>query len=228
MKKKILFFEPNAVLRTALLDQLIINKNFDVIQSKSLQDVKSHIEKSPVDLLIMGEDGGPHSLSSIMKFVGEIGFTNKILIIKNGASGEISSSEDFTDNHHVIEKPFRIQFFIKKINFVLAKISGSSDVSYRIGPFVFFPEKKVIKFNDQSDIELTEKEVGILKCLLSHGEEPVDRKKLLKQVWNYNLGVTTHTLESHIYRLRQKLETDPSIPRLIISEGGGFKINQTQ
>ena len=91
--------------------------------------------------------------------------------------------------------------------------------------FVFFPEKKVIKFNDQPDIELTEKEVGILKCLLSHGEEPVDRKKLLKQVWNYNPGVTTHTLETHIYRLRQKLEISPSAPRIIVSEGGGFKLN---
>ena len=227
MKKKILFFEPNAVLRTALLDQIILNKNFDVIQSKSLHDVESHIEQSPVDLLIMGEDVGPHSLSLLLKFIKEINFTNKILFIKDGDSGEISSFEGFTNSHHVIEKPFRIQFFIKKIDFVLAKISGSSDVSYRIGPFVFFPEKKVIKFDDQTNIELTEKEVSILKCLLSNGEEPVDRKKLLKQVWNYNLDVTTHTLESHIYRLRQKLETDPSIPRLIISEGGGFKINQT-
>ena len=227
MKKKILFFEPNAVLRTALLDQIIINKDFDVIESNSLEDVKLHTEKSPVDLLIMGEDGGNYSLSSMMRFVKEIYFKNKILFLKNGDSGKISSSEEFTVNHHVIEKPFRIQFFINKIDFVLAKISGSSDVSYRIGPFVFFPEKKVIKFDDQPDIELTEKEVSILKCLLSHREGPVDRKKLLKQVWNYNLGVTTHTLESHIYRLRQKLETDPSIPRLIISEGGGFKINQT-
>ena len=226
MKKKILFFEPNLELRTVLLDQIIINKDFDVIQSNSLEDVKSHIEQSPVDLLIMGEDVGPHSLSLLLKFIKEINFTNKILFIKDGDSGEISSFEGFTNNHHVIEKPFRIQFFIKKIDFVLAKISGSSDVSYRIGPFVFFPENKVIKFNDQPDIELTEKEVSILKCLLSHGEESVDREKLLKQVWNYNLGVTTHTLESHIYRLRQKLETDPSIPRLIISEGGGFKINQ--
>ena len=226
MKKKILFFEPNFELRTVLLDQIIINKDFDVIQSNSLEDVKSHIEQSPVDLLIMGEDVGPHSLSLLLKFIKEINFTNKILFIKDGDSGEISSFEGFTNNHHVIEKPFRIQFFIKKIDFVLAKISGSSDVSYRIGPFVFFPENKVIKFNDQPDIELTEKEVSILKCLLSHSEESVDREKLLKQVWNYNVGVTTHTLESHIYRLRQKLETDPSIPRLIISEGGGFKINQ--
>ena len=226
MKKKILFFEPNLELRTVLLDQIIINKDFDVIQSNSLEDVKSHIEQSPVDLLIMGEDVGTYSLSLLLKFIKEINFTNKILFIKDCDSGEISSFEGFTNSHHVIEKPFRIQFFIKKIDFVLAKISGSSDVSYRIGPFVFFPENKVIKFNDQPDIELTEKEVSILKCLLSHSEESVDREKLLKQVWNYNVGVTTHTLESHIYRLRQKLETDPSIPRLIISEGGGFKINQ--
>ena len=227
MKKKILFFEPNSVLRTALLDQIIINKDFDVIQSNSLRDVKCHIEQSPIDLLILGEDGFTHSLASIMKFIKEIGFTNKILFMKNSDSGEISSLDDITENYHIIEKPFRIQFFIKKIDFVLAKISGSGDVSYRIGPFVFFPANKLIKLNDQLDIELTEKEVSILKCLLSHGEEPVDREKLLKQVWNYNLGVTTHTLDSHIYRLRQKLEIDPSIPRLIISEGGGFKINQT-
>ena len=63
-----------------------------------------------------------------------------------------------------------------------------------------------------------------MKCLISSGEEGVDRDTLLKQVWNYSSDVTTHTLETHIYRLRQKLEIDPSIPRLIISKGGGFKI----
>ena len=68
--------------------------------------------------------------------------------------------------------------------------------------------------------------MDILRCLLSTNEEIVDREKLLKQVWNYNLDVTTHTLDTHIYRLRQKLEKNPTIPRLIISEGGGFKINQ--
>ena len=77
---------------------------------------------------------------------------------------------------------------------------------------------------DQVKIELTEKEVDILKCLINSGEEYVDREKLLKQVWNYNSDITTHTLETHIYRLRQKLEIDPSIPRLIISKGGGFAI----
>ena len=79
---------------------------------------------------------------------------------------------------------------------------------------------------DRTKIELTEKEAGILKCLLGTDEEIVDRDTILKQVWDYNPSVTTHTLETHIYRLRQKIEIDESIPRLIISKGGGFKINQ--
>jgi DNA-binding response OmpR family regulator len=77
---------------------------------------------------------------------------------------------------------------------------------------------------EKTNVELTEKEVAILKCLISSGEEAVDRDTLLKQVWNYSPDVTTHTLETHIYRLRQKLEIDASIPRLIISKDGGFTI----
>ena len=80
--------------------------------------------------------------------------------------------------------------------------------------------------DNKTKIELTEKEAGILECLLGTDEEIVDRDTILKQVWDYNPSVTTHTLETHIYRLRQKLEIDKSIPRLIISKGGGFKINQ--
>ena len=225
MKKKILLLEPNETLRVTLSEQLIINKDFDITLVDNLQETKWHIAKSPFDLLILGENINSYSISSFLNFIKERQVTNKILFMKDYGSGEISSTEGFTDNHHFIEKPFRIQHLIKKIDFVLAKISGSTDVTHIIGPFVFFPEKKIITFNDQADIELTEKEVGILKCLLSSGEEIVDKDEILKQVWNYNPGVTTHTLETHIYRLRQKLEISPSIPRIIVSEGGGFKLN---
>ena len=225
MKKKILLLEPNETLRLKLSEQLIINKDFDVTLVDNLQDAKWYIAKSPFDLLILGENKKSCSISSFLNFIKEKQVTNKILFMKDYGSREISSSEGFTDNHHFIEKPFRIQHLMKKIDFILAKILGSTDVTHIIGPFVFFPEKKIITFNDQADIELTEKEVGILKCLLSSGEEIVDKDEILKQVWNYNPGVTTHTLETHIYRLRQKLEISPSTPRVIVSEGGGFKLN---
>ena len=225
MKKKILLLETNETLRVTLSEQLIINKDFDVTLVDNLQETKWHIAKSPFDLLILGENIKSYSISSFLNFIKERQVTNKILFMKDYDSGEISSTEGFKDNHYFIEKPFRIQHLIKKIDFVLAKISGSTDVKHIIGPFVFFPEKKIITFNAQADIELTEKEVGILKCLLSSDEEIVDKDEILKQVWNYNPGVTTHTLETHIYRLRQKLEINPATPRIIVSEGGGFKLN---
>ena len=146
-------------------------------------------------------------------------------MIESG-SGEVLIPERSTDQFHIINKPFKFQHFTKKINFLLAKLSGANNVSHIVGPFVFFPKRKMIKTNDRKEIELTEKEVDILRCLLSTDEAIVDREKLLKQVWNYNPDVTTHTLDTHIYRLRKKLEKNPSIPRLIITEDGGFKINQ--
>ena len=226
MKKKILLFEPNEILRVTLSEQLLMNKDYDVALASSLRDFKWHAENSIFDLLIMGEYGKAYSISSFLEFIKEAQITNKILFMIEPGCGEVLISESSTDQYHVINKPFRFQHFTKKINFLLAKLSGENNVYQVVGPFVFFPKRKMMKTNDRKEIELTEKEVGILRCLLSTDEEFVDREKLLKQVWNYNLDVTTHTLDTHIYRLRQKLEKNPSIPRLIISEGGGFKINQ--
>ena len=227
MKKKILFFEPNEALRSTLTEQLVINKDLEVIPVNSLEDVNWRSKRLPFDLIIMGTDQGENNLSSIIKFIGETKIANKIIFFKHAEDGEITSLEGRTNKHYFIEKPFRIHNFMKKIDFVLAKISGQNEATLNMGPFVFFPEKKVMKLNDQTEIELTEKEVNILKCLLSSGGERVEREKLLKQVWDYNLDTTTHTLETHIYRLRQKIEIDPSMPRLIVSEGGGFKIIQS-
>ena len=226
MKKKILLFEPNETLRVTLSEQLLINKQYDVTLANSLRDFKWHAEKSIFDLLIIGEHGESNSISSFLEFIKETHITNKILFMMESGSGEISTIERSTDQYLVINKPFKFQHFMKRINFLLAKLSGENNTSHVVGPFVFFPKRRMIKTSDRKEIELTEKEVGILRCLLSTDEEIVDREKLLKQVWNYNPDVTTHTLDTHIYRLRQKLEKNPSIPRLIISEGGGFKINQ--
>ena len=226
MKKRILFFEPNEMISGALIEQLVINKNYEVIQVSNLDTITFEIKRSPFDLLIIGSDRGAFRLSSVKKFILKEQITNKILFMGDFNADQGASFGGGSDKYHYIEKPFKVQQFIKKIDFILAKISGSSDITHAIGPFVFFPEKKVIILNNQTKIELTEKEAGILKCLLSTDKEIVDRDTILKQVWDYKPSVSTHTLETHIYRLRKKLEIDQSIPRLIISKGGGFKINQ--
>ena len=224
MKKKILFFEPNALLRHTLLEQLSLNKELDINESGNFEDVQYQLEKSSFDLIIMGTDREAFCLSSIGRFIKETKITNRILFMIGSGLRGASSFEESKERHYFIEQPFKIQNLSKKISIILAKISKSNELTHKIGPFMFFPQKKVIMLGDKTKVELTEKEVDILKCLINAGEEIVDKDKLLKQVWNYSSDVTTHTLETHIYRLRQKLEIDSSIPRLIISKGGGFTI----
>ena len=74
-------------------------------------------------------------------------------------------------------------------------------------------------------VRLTEKETAILKYLYRAGTKAVGRQILLNEVWGYNAAVTTHTLETHIYRLRQKIEPDPTNARLLLTEGGGYRLD---
>ena len=224
MNKRILLFEPDGLLRKTLLEQILLNKEFHVAEASSFEDIKYQLTKSSFDLIIISTDREAYGLSSIRQFIEENEVTNIVLFMTEPQISEASSFGESKEKHYFIERPFRIQYLNKKISTILAKISNSTEVTHKIGPFIFFPLKKIITLDDETKIELTEKEVGILKSLTSSGEEAVDRDTLLKQVWNYSSDVTTHTLETHIYRLRQKLEIHPSIPRLIISEGGGFKI----
>ena len=224
MKKRILLFEPNELIRNNLLEKITLKKNFEVVDTDSLENVELQLEKSNFELLIMGTNQGLYSLTSLRQFVEGAKITNLILFMVQAECVDDSFSSDKLTKQHFIEKPFRIENFYKTIFTTLAKISNSKDMTHKIGPFTFFPSKKFIIFGDNKKIELTEKEVDILKCLISSGDKAVDRDELLKQVWNYSSDVTTHTLETHIYRLRQKLEIDSSIPRLIISQGGGFRI----
>ena len=225
MKKKILLFEPSDHLRKALFDQISSVQSYEIFDASSPKDIILQNKSSTFDLIIIGTDNEAHPFSSINQFTQENELNSKILFMVDPSNSTSSDFDESLGQNYYIKKPFRVQNLIKKISAILAKISTTIDVAHNIGPFVFYPIKKIVILGEQAKIELTEKEVGILKCLINSGEEYVDKEKLLKQVWDYNSDVTTHTLETHVYRLRQKLEIDPSIPRLIISKGGGFTIS---
>ena len=228
MNKRILLFEPDSLLRKKLLEQILLNKELYVTEATCFEDIKYQLTKSSFDLIIINTDREPYNLSSIEEFIKEAEISNIVLFMIEPKMSESSSFGESTDKHYFIERPFRIHHLNKKISTILAKISNSNEVTYKIGPFIFFPIKKALMLGEKTKIELTEKEVAILKCLISSREGSVDRDTLLKQVWNYSPDVSTHTLETHIYRLRQKLEIDASIPRLIISKDGGFKIGSSE
>jgi DNA-binding response OmpR family regulator len=123
-----------------------------------------------------------------------------------------------------VTKPFRFAVLLARIRAQLRQHEASEDAVFTIGPYSFRPSAKVLLNSKGQKIRLTEKETAILRFLYRAGQTPMSRETLLQDVWGYNSGVTTHTLETHIYRLRQKIENDAANPTILVTEVGGYKL----
>ena len=106
-------------------------------------------------------------------------------------------------------RPFRFSALLARLYACWARSRPpADDAAVRIGPYTFHPSAKLLQA-DGRKVRLTEKETNILKFLhASAGTVP--RDILLHEVWGYGPAVATHTLETHIYRLRKKIEPDPA------------------
>lgn len=121
--------------------------------------------------------------------------------------------------------PIKAGYLIEKLKAILSSGAKVPDKPINIGPYIMIPTDLVIypKGSGKNDqIRLTEKERDILLCLYNSPDGCVDRKALLDQVWGYGETIETHTLETHIYRLRQKIEKDPANPDLLITEESAY------
>jgi DNA-binding response OmpR family regulator len=123
-----------------------------------------------------------------------------------------------------ITKPFKISILLARLRAHLQQHEQSDDAVFTIGPYQFRPSAKVLIAGDSRKIRLTEKETAILKYLYRAGNQMITRETLLNEVWGYNAAVTTHTLETHVYRLRQKIETDPSNADILVTVTGGYQL----
>jgi DNA-binding response OmpR family regulator len=102
-----------------------------------------------------------------------------------------------------------------------ARLNPASQEEFTVGPYRFVPSDHAL-YRDEATIRLTEKERDILLALLQAGDNVIDRKSMLETVWGYASGVETHTLETHIYRLRQKIEDNPAHPKIVRTVGEGY------
>jgi DNA-binding response OmpR family regulator len=94
-----------------------------------------------------------------------------------------------------------------------------------IGPYHFRPGARTLtEPTSNQRVRLTEKEAGVLKHLYRAGATPVSRQTLLREVWGYSTGASTHTVETHIYRLRRKIEPDIANARILVNEDGGYRL----
>ncbi|MFO1112846.1 MAG: response regulator transcription factor [Rhodospirillales bacterium] len=124
-----------------------------------------------------------------------------------------------------ITKPFRLGIFAARLRAHIRQHERSDDAVFNVGPYTFKPGAKLlVNPKTRKKIRLTDKETAILKYLYRSGSRVISRDVLLDEVWGYNAGVTTHTLETHVYRLRQKIEEDPSRAQLLVTEAGGYRL----
>jgi len=125
----------------------------------------------------------------------------------------------------VIKKPFRLNKFLDslKSNTLIPKVRRKECIN--IKEYKLFPVKKEIASTiTNNSLKLTEKEIDIIKYLYQIAPKTATKEEMLENVWEYSAEATTHTVETHIYRLRQKVEKDGG-SQLIITENNGYRLN---
>lgn len=123
-----------------------------------------------------------------------------------------------------VTKPFKFTVLLARVRAQLRAHEQAEDATFTIGPYAFQPANKLLIDAKGKRLRLTDKEANILRFLYRAGDKAVSREVLLAEVWGYNAGVTTHTLETHVYRLRQKIEPDPAKAKLLVTEAGGYRL----
>lgn len=223
--KKILLVDDDDDLRDALGEQLMLSEEFDVHDAGSASCALAKVKEGIFDLIILDvglPDMDGRELCALMR---KNGVKSPILMLTGHDTdadtilGLNSGANDY------VTKPFKFPVLLARIRAQLRQHEQSEDAIFQLGPYSFKPATKMLVTEDDKKIRLTEKEANILKFLYRSQESVVPRDTLLHEVWGYNAGVTTHTLETHIYRLRQKIEPDPSNARLLVTESGGYRLN---
>jgi len=222
--RKILLVDDDEDLRGSLKEQLAMHDEFDVSEantaSKGVESVKEHHQDLVVfDVGLPDMDG-----REAVRLLRKSGYKNPIIMLTgNDSDADQVLGLDAGANDYVT-KPFKFAVLLARIRAQLRQHEQSEDAIFNIGPYSFKPASKLLVDDKNTKIRLTEKETSILKFLYRSGDSVVSRDVLLHEVWGYNAAVTTHTLETHIYRLRQKIEKDPSNAEILVTESGGYKL----
>ena len=208
MPTRILLAESDDVLRASLAEQLQ-QEGYDVVAACNGEEA-SAAAREPLSFAIIGLAGGEQLAVELR----EQGLSCPLLLLTDG---------DVPATPESLARPFRVSTLLARLHTLNTHHAPADDVAVRIGPYTFHPSAKLLQA-DGRKVRLTEKETNILKFLhASSGTVP--RDILLHEVWGYSPAVATHTLETHIYRLRKKIEQDPANAQILLTEGGGYRLS---
>jgi DNA-binding response OmpR family regulator len=223
--RRILIVDDDEALRQSLAEQLGLHEEFVCIECETAAQALETVSSGRFDTIVLDvglPDMDGRELCRLLRRAGVL----VPIVMLTGADSEadtILGLEAGADDY--VTKPFRLSVLLARLRAHLRQSEHSDDAVFTIGPYTFRPGAKLLTdASGRRKVRLTEKETAILKYLYRAGDRAIGRDTLLGEVWGYNAGVTTHTLETHVYRLRQKIERDPARAEILVTEPGGYRL----
>ena len=222
--KTILIIDDDDDLREALAEQLALHEAFRPVQAATATEGVKLGRETRADLILLDVDLPDMDGREACRRMREDGVTTPVIMLTAAAGDEDTIQGLDSGANDYVTKPYKFAVLLARIRAQLRSHEHSEGAVFRLGTYEFRPAAKLLVDDHQKKIRLTEKETNILKYLYRAGAKAVSREELLTEVWGYNAGVTTHTLETHIYRLRQKIEPEPGQARLLLTDAGGYRL----
>ncbi len=229
MKKQVvLIVDDDRTLCSMLIRDLQNTQEFspDAVTSLSAAKAKLEVKNLRYDAVVLDvalPDGDGRDFCMALRRQGI-----KIpVIMLTGSDDEVDIVRglDAGANDYVA-KPFKMSALLARLRRHLSIFGDSEDAVFSIGPYMFHPGGKLlVDARTNRKIRLTEKENALLKYMYCARTQLVPRQLLLNAIWGYNAALNTHTLETHIYQLRRKIEPDPTQIQLLLTEPGGYRLN---
>jgi DNA-binding response OmpR family regulator len=226
--RRILIIEDDAALRSTMAEQILSSGDFSVddAESTAAAEVLLASEHARYDAILLDvglPDGDGCDFCAKLRRDGRQ--MPIIMVTGADAEGDVIRGLDAGANDY-LAKPFRLSELLARVRAQLRTFDNSENAAFLIGPFIFRPSARLLQEPARNrKIWLTKKESAVLKFLYGAEGKPVLRRTLLSEIWGYNETVSTHTVGTHIYRLRQKIEVDPEHPCLLVAENGAYRLN---
>ena len=223
-RKTLLVIDDDDDLRELLREQLDASGEFVSIGASTGAEGLDAAARSRPDLVLLDLDLPDQNGREVCALLRQRGVSAPVIMLTAAADDHDAIGGLDAGASDYVTKPFRFNVLLARIRAQLRAHEQSEDAVFHIGPYEFRPADRLLIDSRGKKLRLTDKEASILKYLYRAGDKPVTREELLAEVWGYNAGVTTHTLETHVYRLRQKIEPDPARASLLITEPGGYRL----
>lgn len=229
--RRLLLVDDDDLLRRALVEQIKAAGDFSEIDEASTGAETERLAvpgRPPYDVILLDIGLPDADGRDVCRTLRTGGVRSPIIMLTAADSDDDTITGLEAGANDYVTKPFRLNVLLARVRAHIRSHEASDDAVFLIGPYKFHPATKMLQDEARGrKIRLTEKETAILKYLYRAGR-PVPRETLLGEVWGYNAGVTTHTLETHVYRLRQKIEPQPGQATLLVTADGGYALNSAR